>query len=241
MTGLSTYTAAQVDTAAEVTDILCDIQRTAESNIGHGITYTAGNNAASISTAGGVGLNGVVLFNGLALGDVDAVVTELDTMDLCLEHASPQSMLHHHSIGPCDGADSTVSSTTEKPGTCTPNSDLACIDNGYMYAGWPTANYGGVFGLAKDGHIIYGPYNADGELWGCSDIDVCNGFTDSSGSYAYASTTMFPYIIGCWGPAPAYTIGVESSCSSNGCMTDTGASGLQIGIATVIALSMAVS
>ena len=30
-------------------------------------------------------------------------------------------------------------------------------------------------GLAKDGHIIVGPYNSDGELWSCSDHDICNG------------------------------------------------------------------
>jgi len=148
-------------------------------------------------------------------------------------------MLHHHSVGPCDGADTTVGSTTEKPGTCTMGSGTACIDNGYMYAGWPTANYGGIFGLAKDGHIVYGPYNADGDLWGCDDVDVCNGFTDSSGSYAYASTTTFPYLVGCWGPAPAMTVGVYSSCSSNGCLT--GAVGLQIGIAALVALSLTVS
>ena len=38
------------------------------------------------------------------------------------------------------------------------------------------SNYGGMIGLAKDGHVIYGPYNKDGELWGCTDTDYCNGF-----------------------------------------------------------------
>lgn len=39
-----------------------------------------------------------------------------------------------------------------------------------------TANYGGVTGIAKDGHVIYGPYNGNGELWACEDLDFCNGF-----------------------------------------------------------------
>merc|ERR1711904_397822 len=103
------------------------------------------------------------------------------------------------------------------PGTC--GSGTSCLDNGYMYQGWPTSNYGGVWGIAKDGHIIYGPYNANGELWTCDDIDVCNGFTASDGSYAYASTTFFPYMVGCWGPATAYTVGVSSDCSSNACLS----------------------
>lgn len=96
---------------------------------------------------------------------------------------------------------------------------MACLDNGYLYKDWPTANYGGTWGLAKDGHVIYGPYNADGELWTCDDIDVCNGFTLADGSYGYASTTTFPYAVGCWGPGPAYTVGVSTSCSTNACGT----------------------
>ena len=30
-------------------------------------------------------------------------------------------------------------------------------------------------GLAKDGHIIYGPYRIDGTLWQTCDVDICNG------------------------------------------------------------------
>jgi hypothetical protein len=57
-------------------------------------------------------------------------------------------------------------------------------------------------GLAKDGHIIVGPYNKDGELWTCEDHDVCNGAFLKDNSYAYVMTTTFPYVIGCWGPGP---------------------------------------
>jgi hypothetical protein len=30
-------------------------------------------------------------------------------------------------------------------------------------------------GLAKDGHIIWGPYRDDGQAWAACDVDVCNG------------------------------------------------------------------
>ena len=56
-------------------------------------------------------------------------------------------------------------------------------------------------GIAKDGHLILGPYNEDGELWSCSEYDACNGTFLSDGSYAYVSTTTFPYTVGCFGPA----------------------------------------
>ena len=72
-----------------------------------------------------------------------------------------------------------------------------------MYDGWTddSDTYGGVYGIALDGHVIYGPYNEDGELWSCEDLDVCNGFFLSDGAYGYASTTFYPYTVGCWGPA----------------------------------------
>jgi hypothetical protein len=66
-----------------------------------------------------------------------------------------------------------------------------------------TQNYGGVFGIAKDGHVIYGPYNRWGEVWECEDLDFCNGFFLLDTSYGYATTTFFPYTVGCWGPADA--------------------------------------
>lgn len=88
------------------------------------------------------------------------------------------------------------------------------------YDGWTdTANYGGVYGLARDGHVIYGPYNGDGELWNCDDHDVCNGFYLDDGSYGYASTLTFPYVVGCWGPGPAQTYAAD--CTENGCSGST--------------------
>jgi len=76
-------------------------------------------------------------------------------------------------------------------------------------------NYGGVVGIAKDGHVIYGPYNSDGELWDCTDTDYCNGFFLSDRSYGYASTAYFPYTVGCWGPSTAKRF--KPTCSENAC------------------------
>lgn len=101
-----------------------------------------------LRTAAGIAISGVPLYNGVANGDVDAVMTEVDTMDLCLEHPTPQYVLHHHSLSPCNAPSSTVSSSSEKPGLCAANSGTACLDGGYMYKDWPTAGYGGVAGLA---------------------------------------------------------------------------------------------
>ena len=55
-------------------------------------------------------------------------------------------------------------------------------------------------GLAKDGKVIYGPYRADGELWGPCDVDICNGRNFDATHYGYVATMFFPYTVGCWGP-----------------------------------------
>jgi hypothetical protein len=89
MSSATHYTASDFDTEVKITEIICDIQRTAATNLPSGITYTAGSGATNIDTAAGGTTTGVMLLNGLAMGDVDAVATEVETMDLCLEHASP--------------------------------------------------------------------------------------------------------------------------------------------------------
>ena len=61
-----------------------------------------------------------------------------------------------------------------------------------------------IVGVAVDGHVIYGPYNENHELWTCEDHDICNGrfFEDMDNSYAYVITSTHPYVPACWGPAP---------------------------------------
>lgn len=156
------------------------------------------------------------------------MLLEGTTMDGCMTHAAPNSNAQHaHSISPCvDGKDCGTGqcisgSTTAKPDACNkPNMD--CLDTGYtfMRGGWSSSHntYGGIYGIGRDGHVIYGPFNAAGETWACEDLDMCNGFFLSSGDYAYASTIFFPYVVGCWGPAYA-THTTMPTCTTNGCGT----------------------
>jgi len=68
-----------------------------------------------------------------------------------------------------------------------------------------------VIGIAKDGHIITGPYNKNEEAF-CEETDLCNGYTDGD-NYYYASTTYHPYFVGCWGPSN--DPGLLQECSTN--------------------------
>ena len=76
-------------------------------------------------------------------------------------------------------------------------------------------------GLAKDGHIILAVHDSNGDNWQCSQVDACNGafVGDDSDVYAYMTTSTFPYVLGCWGPAE--DLSYEPTCTSNGCGGET--------------------
>lgn len=251
--GDENYTSSQFNSVSATSNVLCDISRTGSSHMNAWSAYEEfsarrlrdGHNLQqppqqeTWGTMSGVAVTGGVILNGLSSSDEDAVTSEIDTLDNCLMHASPQGQWHYHSLSPC-ATDSTYKSTSAKPGLCADNAD--CTGEAglqFMKTGWDTTtNNGGVYGLAKDGHVIYGPYNNNLELWSCEDVDVCNGFWVWDGSYGYASTSHFPYIVGCWGPGPAVNHGV--TCSENGCGTGGGADGHAMNLISTSAVAVAV-
>lgn len=91
-----------------------------------------------------------------------------------------------------------------------------------------------VVGIARDGHLLYGPYNSDLELWHCDDHDVCNGMFMQDGSYSYVSTVTHPYSIGCWGPATVQYV-PHSLCSLNTC------GGITLIVANAMAIVLSLS
>ena len=83
----------------------------------------------------------------------------------------------------------------------------------YMTKGMPTMMKDILpIGIAKDGHMIMGPYRGDGTLWQPCDVDACNGLM-IGGNYVYVSTLFHPYTVGCWGPSDQGI--VAGACSSN--------------------------
>jgi len=193
---------------------------------GFGYVEEAGSNM--INTASGFAFDNVAIFNGLSGQEKDAVEYEVETLDKCLMHPSPSkggSMLHYHSLGLCMKS-STWTSTTEVPTLCKSNAHPDCTSKPFEWAlaAWTDkTDFGGEVGLARDGHVIVGPYNADGELWSCEDHDVCNGTFIADGSYVYVTTSTFPYVVGCWGPGAKQYSKVATTCSSNSCGTIAGA------------------
>lgn len=151
--------------------------------------------------------------------------------DNCMMHAWDGNYLSMTMMSNCLAGD--FASTTTTPDICRNNwlyssyrygsssnkpfcDDMATMRDYFTMNFTSTENYGGIVGLAKDGHIIYGPYNKHNEFWECDDLDVCNGHWTEDGDYAYGMTSFFPYTIGCWGPAPRPAL-IAAKCSYTAC------------------------
>jgi hypothetical protein len=160
------------------------------------------------------------IFNSINDGVEDQIYSSdfSDYFDNCLSYIDSDGSISVKTLSPC----TMVPPTTAVPGraTVTVTANTNHLGNLFKTDWTSTSNNGGVFGLAKDGHVIYGPYNTYGELWSCEDVDACNGFFLSDNSYGYASTTFFPYTVGCWGPASA-SLTTGLSCSINACYSAT--------------------
>jgi len=183
---------------------------------------SGGGSAVALTTASGIALTGGIIYNALAGGNVDAVENELDTLDVCTSHPSPNSEFHYHYWGACMRKDYGYWSDTEAPDLCRDIDDCLNDTANYMKTGslsgqtdtYTAANWDDPIGLGMDGHVLLGPYKSDGTSWDCADRDVCNGaFVD--GSYVYVGSDTFPYVVGCWGPGPD-TLHVPG-CTTNGC------------------------
>ena len=152
------------------------------------------------------------------LGPVDQVAHNYDKMDMCLSAPNDDGVPVYRSLSPCiiDG------DKENTPGDC---ADDEVCDNNNHDGPWLTAiktwsntqEFGGAVGLARDGHVIYGPYDENGEVWDCDDHDICNGVWFSNDMYGYVVTPTFPYVLGCYGPGEIQYYPVEASCSTNSC------------------------
>jgi len=130
-------------------------------------------------------------------------------VDTCLAHYQAAGVYHYHIGSGC-----MVNPPTGSIASCASTS--SCISSIATYSMSGFANYQTktVIGVAKDGHVIYGPYlSANTRV--TSGFDVCNGmFYDSIGNYAYFATSTYPYLVGYFGPGNYPSFG--PNCTTNG-------------------------
>jgi hypothetical protein len=199
-------------TQAALDNILCNI--TSESTVPTGSAYVAYPTGTALTTLAGVAIDNVAIFNVDSANNVDPFyppanyTTEM--VDACLAHCQSSGIYHYHMASGCS-----VSPPSGNITSCSQNSACAANISSYSLTIFPaSAKTLTVIGIAKDGHVIYGPYTSAGTQV-TSGFDICNGmFYDSFGNYAYFATTKFPYITGCFGPGNYPTFG--PNCTTNG-------------------------
>ncbi len=227
--GTSVYQTPTVDDADEVNAIICNIEQSADADMSTDTGYTK-YGTTSMDTAVGVAISGVVMLNGVSIDEVDPMypavygtVTDTEaakeTFDMCLAHPQMSGAYHYHAFSPC-AVDASYATT---PQSC--DDITACTDDVLSYGEDAYASLKTLtpIGLAKDGHIIYGIYKADGTIVSDCDVDVCNGAW-INGVYGYYATPFHPYYVGCWGPGNNVTVSQECSTNPRTCSDGDSAS-----------------
>ena len=165
-----------------------------------------------IDTATGVSVDGVMIYSPDSLNNVDPFYpppgSSSESVDTCLAHCQAAGVYHYH-IG-------TGCMINLPAGSISACASTSCISNIANYSIYGFYNYQSrtVIGIAKDGHVIYGPYLSANTLV-TSGFDICNGmFYDSIGNYAYFATSTYPYLVGCFGPGNYPACG--PNCTTNG-------------------------
>jgi hypothetical protein len=115
----------------------------------------------------GVAVNGIPFYNPYNAEGNNAVSgLYAEVFDSCCGHPDQMGRYHYHKYPVC---------------IKTPFHD-------------PAGQHSPLIGYAFDGYAIYGPNGEDGKP--PTDLDSCNGHTDSVRGYHYHVTATFPYIIG---------------------------------------------
>lgn len=193
----------------------------------------------------GVSFNGALIGWGNALGqDVFKPRVGLDsinaTLDQCLGFVNSLRYVDQYryfSFSPCM---TTPSSTIKlaQPTLC--GADDACEKDPFKYAIEnmdPTYKDLKVVGIARDGHLIYGPYKDAINLWQPTEVDICNGKI-INGKYAYVMTFFFPYTVGCYGPATnSYEFSPSCSVNTRNILITGNSAILRSGIAILVTMA----
>ncbi|CAF1012745.1 unnamed protein product [Adineta ricciae] len=169
--------------------------------------------ATLLATASGVSVDGVMIFSPDSANNIDPFYPPAggtaESVDACLAHCQVSGVYHYHIATGCQ-----VNPPTGNVSSCASTSACSSSVSSYSISSFSSYQTKTVIGLAKDGHVIYGPYLSAGTRV-TSGFDACNGmFYDSNGNYAYFATSTYPYLAGCFGPANYPSFG--PNCTTNG-------------------------
>jgi hypothetical protein len=115
----------------------------------------------TLNTVAGISVDGVAILDVNSLNDVDpfypAGGSPAESVDACLGHPNGNNIYHYHIASGCavNPPSGTISSCA---GTSSCASNLASYSIS-LFNSYRTLT---VIGIAKDGHVIYGPYDSSG-------------------------------------------------------------------------------
>ena len=137
--------------------IVCNLQSQSSAPPGSNLV----SNGAPLNTLAGVSIDGVAILNVNSANNVDPFYPvgniSAESVDLCLGHPNPQNIYHYH-IG--SGCALTQPSGNNGPCASSPSCNTNIAN--YSIASFNSYRNLTVIGIAKDGHIIYGPYTSAG-------------------------------------------------------------------------------
>eukprot|EP00347_Sterkiella_histriomuscorum_P013853 403363115 len=203
---------------------LCQSGWVKDYNLGR---YFYQRNSGNLDYIVGISLNGVPIHEGYSVFGYDAYYPRRLSRDYplravqvdeCLGNADDRGYYHYYSVSPC-----LQSSNYKKLRVKNMCSDVGlCANETVQYALNYFVKDFAPIGIAKDGHIIIGPYKDDKTLWQPCEVDACNGVVNEAGEYSYVSTMFYPYTVGCWGPSNRRLY--EPKCSANyeRCLSSSG-------------------
>ena len=167
-----TRTVQDPSTQDQVNNVLCDIMRTANRNIPtESKPIQHGNN---MDTSVGTTITGVNMYNALSADDVDPYypavyghvtnITEAtEHVDFCLGHPNPPLTYHYHIGSPCLFGEP----SQNKP--CL--AEYGCDAKTFFNAAFDKEKKPMVIGIARDGRVVYGPYESEGKR--ADKLDIC--------------------------------------------------------------------
>ena len=199
-----------LSTASALNNILCNISN--HVNVPSTSALVQLPISMPLHVLAGVAVDGVSILNVNSLNQVDPFYPPVgfspEGADQCLSHPTGHGEFHYHIASGC-----MINPPPGNVSNCGPN--IGCLNNvsSYSIGSFPSNRTLTIIGIAKDGHVIFGPYLSPG-VEASSGLDICNGmFYDSIENYAYFATRTYPYITGCFGPGnyPSFT----PNCTTN--------------------------
>ena len=146
-------------TASALYGIVCNIS--SQASVPSGSNFVMNSNSVSLSTVAGVSIDGVSIENVNSANNIDPFYppagSTAESVDACLGHPNFANVYHYHMASGC-----AVNRPTSSIQPCAGVS--ACSSNVSNYGITLFNSYRNltVIGLAKNGHVIYGPYYSSG-------------------------------------------------------------------------------